>query len=248
MKRIVKLVMLLLLISLLFTSVSFAKSDQAKKSLVALGDSIPYGYNLGDSNLEPSKLAYPYVIGESINSRVRNISVPGATTEDLLASLQHQKYRQAIRHADVVTLTIGNNDLLRALGYANAVSGGDPLVFQQVLQQEIAASNVFGNLQQIIKEITNLTDATIVVYNVYNPFQVTDPLHYVGLSVLPNINNQIAQIVSGTNQMYKNQIVLADAYSAFGQNQAEYVIVGDIHPTVAGQKKLADIGVVALRR
>ncbi|MFD1039770.1 SGNH/GDSL hydrolase family protein [Virgibacillus byunsanensis] len=245
--RIVKMLVLLLVVSLLFSTSTFAKSGNAKESLVSLGDSIPYGYNLTkNDNASTSKYAFPYLIGDDGDVRVRNLSEPGWKTEQMLSSLQSdQKFRQAVRHADYITLNIGNNDLLQALEVAQFKSGGDPVKFVDFLQEEITDSNLFGNIGEIIIETRTLTDAPIVIYNVYNPFQLDDPLHLIGSQVLPGINTQFTTIATYFNAQY-GDVVLADAYLAFGQEQAKYVIPGDIHPTIEGQIKLAEIGLDAL--
>ncbi|MGP4107995.1 SGNH/GDSL hydrolase family protein [Virgibacillus sp. L01] len=246
MKKLVKLLILILVAGLLFTTPAVAKGGNAKESLVSLGDSIPYGYNLNQHNKTTSKDAFPYLMGDTGDLRVRNLGVPGWTTSELLASMQSdQKYRQAVRHADYITLTIGNNDLLQALQAAQAESGSDPLLFMAILQQKISDSNVFGNIGKIIKEARSLSDAPIVIFNVYNPFQADDPSHDIGSLVLPGINKNIADLTAGYNARYGN-ILLADAYAAFDQSQQSYVIPGDIHPTIEGQIKLAEIGLDAL--
>ncbi|ASK64304.1 lipolytic protein G-D-S-L family [Virgibacillus phasianinus] len=230
----------------MLSTTSFAKSDQAKKSLVALGDSIPFGLNLGQNNDTPSKLAYPFLIGDDADLRVRDLGVPGWKTTQMLNALKtDQKYRQAVRHADFIVLTIGNNDLLQALKAAQTGSAGNPYLFMQTLQMEIQKSNLFMNIGEIIKETRTLTDAPVVVYNVYNPFQVDDPLHVIATQILPSINKTFADLITYTDIFYGN-VFLADAYSAFGQKQSVYVREGDIHPTIEGQIKLAEIGLEAL--
>ena len=242
MKKLIKTIVVLLLASLLVAPGAFAKSDNAKESLVALGDSIPFGLNLGQTNQNPAKTSYPYLIGKLADLRVRNLGVPGWQSDQLLEALQtDQKYRQAIIHSDYVAVTIGNNDLLAILREAATESGGNQALFQQLLQLKLSQSDVFSNIQQIITEIRSLTDSPIVLYNVYNPFQLTDPLHYVADAVLPNINAAFAGLAFANEDVY-----LADAYTAFGNNQALYVLPGDIHPTNAGQAKLAEIGLQAL--
>ncbi|ASN03887.1 SGNH/GDSL hydrolase family protein [Virgibacillus necropolis] len=246
MKKVLKSLALLLIISLLFSNIAFAKSDNGKQSLVALGDSIPFGYNLGQHNHHPAKSAYPYLIGNDSDLRVRNLGVPGWQTHQMLTALKtDQKYRQAVRHADYIVLNIGNNDLLQALRAAQAASNGNSLLFMQLLQQEIQKSNLFANVGGIIEVTRSLTDAPIVVYNVYNPFQLDDPLYTFGSAILPTINSRFKDLTTLYNSQYGN-VLLADAYSAFGQNQSTYVLPGDIHPTVEGQIKLAEIGMDVL--
>jgi lysophospholipase L1-like esterase len=245
MKRFIKLVTAVLLIcflaSLLPSSAVFAKSDNAKESLVSVGDSIPFGFNLGQTNQNPAKVSYPYVIGELSDLRVRNLGVSGWDSDELLTALQtDQKYRQAVIHSDYVTVTIGSNDLLDILRTAAAESGGDQALFQQLLEQKLNDSDVFQNIARTLQEIRSLTDSPVVLYNVYNPFQVGDPLHDLANAFLPQINATLDQLTLSDQNVY-----LADAYSAFGNDQATYVIPGDVHPTEAGQARLAEIGLEA---
>lgn len=242
MNKISKTLAVALLATSVVSPVVSAKSDQAKESLVALGDSIPFGYNLGQNNQHPAKAAYPYLIGMEENLRVRNLGIPGWQSEQLLDALEdEQKYRQAVSHADYVAITIGNNDLLQILREAGDESAGNPALFQQLLGKKLQADDVFSNIAAAIAETRSLTDAPIVLYNVYNPFQLTDPLHNVADAILPGINKTFAALAASSEDVY-----IADAYTAFGNNQEAYLIRGDIHPTAAGQQILADIGSNAL--
>lgn len=242
MKKLIYILIVALLASSLASPSVFAKSDNAKESLVAVGDSIPFGLNLGQTNQNPAKTSYPYVIGKLADLRVRNLGVSGWQSVQLLEALKtDQKYRQAIIHSDYVAVTIGNNDLLAILREAAAESGGNQVLFQQLLGIKLNQSDVFSNIQQIISEIRTLTDSPILLYNVYNPFQLTDPLHYVADSILPAINLSLTAFAFANKDIF-----LADAYTAFGNQQALYVLPGDIHPTNAGQAKLAETGLNAL--
>ena len=228
-KKIISLLSAVALAGTLFSTSVFANENNSKGSLVALGDSIPFGYNLEQNNQHTSRDAFPYVIGKEATLRVRDLAIPGAKTTDLLTVLETKKYQKAIEHADYMTLNIGSNDLLAAFSDLN------------VTQEEIGS--VLANLKNDIAAIRNLSDSPIVVYNIYNPFQVSDPRHGVGDTLLQYINLQINLLVASLGD---NKIVVADAYKAFGQNQALYVRAGDIHPTVLGQKVLAEIGLEAL--
>lgn len=238
MKKIIKSLAVVVLAASIASPAAFAKSEQAQESLVALGDSIPFGLNLGQTNQNPAKAAYPFLIGAEEDLRVRNLGVSGWQSDQLLEALEaEQKYRQAVKQADYVTITIGNNDLLEILREAGNESVGNPALFQQLLMQKLGASDVFANISATLLETRSLTDAPIVLYNVYNPFQVNNPLHNVADSILPGINQTFAALAASSENVY-----LADAYSAVSNEQALYVIPGDIHPTAAGQQVLAEIG------
>ena len=209
-----------------------AKSPEAQPSLVALGDSITFGYNLGINNDHPSKEAFPYIIGQDEDFRVRDLGVPGWTSAQLLTALQTDpKFQEAVSHADDITIDIGNNDLLQGL----KATGGNPLQMQGYIRQ------MLGNLDEILTLVHNQSPhAKIVVYNIYNAFQTIDPLHLYSYQTLPAINLAIAGVAQ------KHGVALADAYGTFGEDQAIYVRLGDIHPTVLGQDALAQIGEKAL--
>ncbi|MGO1059320.1 GDSL-type esterase/lipase family protein [Planococcus sp. FY231025] len=242
MKKLLKMAAIILLAGSLTAPAAFAQSGNAKESLIALGDSIPFGYDLGQNNSHPAKTAYPYLIGEEADLRVLNLGIPGWQTDQLLSALQgDQKYRQAVQQADYVAVAIGSNDLLQALREAGVESGGDQDLFNLLLQQKLASSDVFSNLLSILTQTRALTDAPIVLYNVYNPFQLNNPLHYAADPILPLINGQFAQLAS-----LVSGVTIADANAAFGNDQAIYVIPGDIHPTAAGQQVLSDNGIDAL--
>lgn len=230
----------LIILSLVFPA-SVAKYDQAKELLVVLGDSIPYGYNLGENNDQPAELAYPYLVGDKKNLHVDNLGIPGWQTGQLLSALQTEpSFREAVEQADYIAVTIGNNDLLEILRKTGTQSSGKQDLFQELLAQNLANSDVFTNIYAILAEIQQHTDAPVVLYNIYNPFPLDDPLHSIADAILPAINEQFAQIAVSP------EVYLADADAAFGDDQETLVLRGDIHPTAAGQEVLAEIGEKAI--
>lgn len=244
MSKLIKVLIMLVMVLSLPMATAFAHDGHGKDSLVALGDSIPFGFDPQATNEQPAKHAYPYLMGDKADVKVRNMGVPGWKTTELLAALEHnKKFRQAVKRTDYVTLHIGSNDFLEVLRAASIESGGDADLFHRLLQQKLAASPVYENLENIIDEIRSLTRARIVLYNIYNPFQLNDPLHQVSDLYLPQINGAYQDLADS----YK-KVQLADAYSAFGDKQAKYLIPGDIHPSKAGHSKLAKIGLRSLHR
>ncbi|WP_127534609.1 SGNH/GDSL hydrolase family protein [Paenibacillus kobensis] len=238
----------LLVASLFFSSFAAAhgvKTPPAQKSYVALGDSISYGYNLGPNNDNPSIFAFPYLLGAAANLKVTNYGVPKMTSGQLLTALQTDSaYIASLQKADYVTLNIGNNDLLGALSAARAADGSvDPVKLQQALGTIVPAMIV--NIKNSILEIRKYTSAPIAVYNIYNPAQVEDPMHAQFTTLLTTVvNPNIAAVV---NVLAPYNVTLADAYSAFGENQKLLVRQNDIHPTILGQAVLASIGFSALK-
>ncbi|MGI2326919.1 GDSL-type esterase/lipase family protein [Planococcus sp. YIM B11945] len=246
MSKLARIFIVFLMVFSLPVSSAFANGyhNHGKDSLVALGDSIPFGLSPHRDNDRPANYAFPYLIGDKADVRVHNLGIPGLQTDDLLGALEtNKKFRQTVRQAEFVTVTIGGNDFLEILNKAKAESRGNSKLFHQLLAKKLASSDVFDDLREIIHELRSLSDGEIVLYNVYNPFQVKDPLHRVADQYLPEINEEYEELADDFRD-----VELTDAYKAFGNNQEKFVIRGDIHPTKAGHVKLAKIGFRAFER
>ncbi|WP_040206136.1 GDSL-type esterase/lipase family protein [Neobacillus jeddahensis] len=246
-KRLPIVFALMLLLSTCFSSLVFAETD-VKPNLVSLGDSITYGWNLGEdkSPTQPiSEKAFPYLIGNGNYVVSKNISGPGWTSERLLAEIQKPENLEVIKQADVITLDIGSNDFLqndaiRAI-IANPTAPVDPGAFGQVIAS--ISTKLFNNLGSIMGTIKGQnTDAQVIIYNIYNPFSDTlASLYPIGEQFLPLVNPGIQAVALQSQSLY------ADAYSAFKGKQAEYIIPkGDVHSNEAGQQALAGLSTALL--
>ena len=96
-------------------SVLPAGAAAASVSYVALGDSIAAGYGLdgytGDYS-NPSG-CFPALVAGELGFSLNNLAISGDDTNDLLAKMQTTRYQTALKQADVITVTIGSNDLLK---------------------------------------------------------------------------------------------------------------------------------------
>ncbi|WP_099355414.1 SGNH/GDSL hydrolase family protein [Fredinandcohnia onubensis] len=248
---------ILFLLALLFQAVvapmAFAEDGPVDKpSLVALGDSITFGWNLYEGEnpdkSKPSAHAFPnYILGGGFD--VTNLSHRGWTSSDLLAKFTSDpSYLPAIAQADVITLNIGNNDLLQAAEVSKLLTEGQQLTPEKIAEitQKIEAASLqlASNLAQIMGAIRGVNqEAPILFYNAYNPFgahieQIVPNLHTMGEMIITNVNQKViapvAASVPGT--------ILVDAYSAYNGKQAAYILpFPDVHPTIEGQKALASL-------
>jgi lysophospholipase L1-like esterase len=243
MKFFSKLLLALILCFYLCIPMASAKSEKEDGHLlVALGDSITFGYNLDLTNAHPSSQAFPALIADDIHYQLRNFGIPGDTSTNLLAHLKTMKYRQALSHADVITLDIGSNDLLQGASsiVQNLITNPTyvPSAADIALLQNITA-NLAGNLGEIIAQIREATDAPIVLYTIYNPFYGADQKTAL---LLGGINGIIASYAIDPS------IAVADAFSAFAGKQNTLVLPYDIHPTFQGQEVLEELGIAAIQK
>jgi lysophospholipase L1-like esterase len=237
-KKLLSVLLVGLLLSMVFSQAVFAKSQ---KSLVALGDSITFGWNLSPTNDRPSDQAFPSLIANSEDDyQVSNLAVGGAKSGDLLALLKTKGYRDALTHANVITLEIGSNDFLQGarpiIEKLISIPGYTPTLAD--MQAIGLITQQYGmNMAAIISEIRSVTKAPIILYNIYNPFYGLD-LQAGALLALPNM------IIKSYDS--DPSIVVADAFSAFAGKQNSLVIPYDVHPTIDGHYVLAKLGLQAL--
>lgn len=243
-KRFSVLFAFILVFSTFFSSFAFAESN-IKPNLVALGDSITYGWNLDDTNgnTTQSKKAFPNLIGNGSYVVSENISGGGWTSGKLLTEISKPENFPAIKNADVITLNIGSNDYLQN-ELIQKLRNGQPVDPTQLPIAIVQVTKLLSqNLVGIIGTIRTLnTDAPIVIYNIYNPFWDTNAALYpLGEQLLPIANSAIQQIAASSNSL------LADSYNAFKGKQSEYIFPGgDIHPNEAGHQVLAGLATTIL--
>lgn len=165
--------------------------------LVALGDSLTHGQ--GD---EKKQGGYVGIIKDKIERHYHhttvttvNYGVSGDRSDQILARLNSQKaIRHDLRSADVITMTVGGNDLMQTLE-KNVLSSSQ----SQVQKQVNAAQKVYQ------KKLTKLFNAVrkenphaqIFVMSIYNPV-------YTYFPDVSAINNSISQWNKATQATMKN--------------------------------------------
>jgi len=230
-------------------SISFAATTSSNGTLVALGDSITFGYNLDDTqhNSVVSQNAFPVLIGQADHYTVNDLGIPGWTSGDMLSALATPLFREQIQHAGAITLDIGSNDLLHlagTMGLLGQAASGTPIQLSAAQQQQFQAAILqFGkNFAAIVTQIRTLSNAPLVIYNLYDPFPTGTALHGPSEEFQTIENGIIATVAASAHAQ------VADAHAAFDSHQLTYVDLnkGDVHPTVLGQTALAQIGESAL--
>lgn len=179
-RRLLSVLLSLCLMLGLLPTAAFAQGEV----YVALGDSISTGYGLTDSDA-----CFTRQIAASKSYALKSHAVDGATSSTLLAKLSDPAVAADVASADVITITIGGNDLMGALylylanqyneKYDTALSAAD---IQNALMDKhetikqtdilIFASNVLSDFPQSAEAIsalrqlgTNLTASIAAIKN-----------------------------------------------------------------------------------
>lgn len=182
-------VMLMLVMLASIAAIGVSAQDPYEKILL-LGDSITYGSGLDGEGKSP--LFYGNLLCDYFNIKsenCKNAAVPGATSADLVKSLQGMS--EDVKDADVIIISIGCNDLVGFLSDgANAVLDGKFQSMAQLLdimknaeqakafmaqmtEEKVAgvltqyAANL-GSVAQFIRD--NNTEAEVVFLTQYDPF------------------------------------------------------------------------------
>jgi lysophospholipase L1-like esterase len=186
---------------------------------MALGDSIAAGYGAIPATEGYVYLLYQDGVIDSVqNTLFCNAAVPGATSKNVL---DYQVPQVALFQPNVITITVGGNDLFQIM------AGADPA---QVL-------NDFAlNLQQILYQLrTQLPNTRIYISNQYAVPEIAG-----SDQIIPAFNNVVSQVAGAFG------VTVVDVYSAFeGRNGLLLIERHDAapdqaHPTNAGYRAIAN--------
>ncbi|KKB35471.1 S-layer homology domain-containing protein [Bacillus thermotolerans] len=207
----------------------------AKVDYVALGDSLAAGQtpyrqiDKGYADLIADKLRKNGELGAYTKGFARS----GATTADVLATLENADVRKALQQAEVITLSAGANDLFDVMTIDPATS---KVTFDQ---QKIAqAWTALGqNITLSLQELKQLNpQAKIYVMGYYFPFP-----HFAEGSTKEQAKYLTRYLNGQLETLAKQNGAVFVSVDAFNANGSAYLPnAADVHPNVAGYQVMAD--------
>ncbi len=93
----------------------YAQKNAEKTSYTAFGDSIAAGYGLNgysDDQTEAPADSYQTLVAKFLHTQSVNYAVTGNNSDDCIQLLRSEKADEALADTDIITLSIGSNDLL----------------------------------------------------------------------------------------------------------------------------------------
>lgn len=147
-------------------------STSTYKKYIVLGDSIAYGYGLSNKNLE----SYSSILRDKLNisnNNYKNLAISGLTCENFYKTIQTSEYTSAIKSADLITISIGSNELLQLA--VNALA---------------EATNVDPNDKDFLTKIqksfenSSLLEKASMLNNVYNFFTSEETKQKINASII----------------------------------------------------------------
>ena len=134
-------------------------STTKPKTYLALGDSIAYGYALEDKEND----SYPGKVRKKLNietANFKNLSVSGMTAQEFYEQIQTTEYTQAIKNADLITISIGSNELLglviNVVAKETGIPQNDPN-FAEKVQEYVLKLGMLKQLQLLDKIYNTMT-------------------------------------------------------------------------------------------
>lgn len=204
----------------------------AKDSLqyLVLGDSVARG--IGSDPSAPHGYSSLVVKGlhemERIPLKLSNQGVSGQTSQRLLSSLYRADIRKQVVQADLISLTIGGNDLLKeALQTNNPVSALSE--FPTIQEQ------YYHNLDKILNEIRELNpNAPILLTSLYNPISPDEPYYGLSDKLLRQWNRGMKTIASHYRLTH-----VVDVAHRLRNTDGDW-LSDEIHPNERGYRLIAD--------
>lgn len=230
-------------------AVSDAQPDDAP-AYIAIGDSLAFGVGAPD----PATQGYVALAHSSLSTSDRyggtgldllNLSVPGATSADLLLeggqldlALAAIELRSEDDAVEIISVNIGGNDLL-ALAAATSPCVSDPSAEAclEFLGQTLSALQ--DNLHTVLERLRDAAPgAGIYVLNLYNPFSGTGDVRE-GIADLgvQQFNGVVGAVAADESLAVR----LGDVFQLFRGRGDQWIAGDGLHPNEQGHQVLAEV-------
>ncbi len=224
MKKIIAAILSIIMI-ICSLGVSVLAADD-KTFYLVLGDSIAYGSGL----MNPREACYGKIVADTNGYEYVNHSIPGHTTTNLINRLAEEEVIEAVKKADIISISIGGNDFLLSdivdLMY-------NAMVKENYEQFDAIADSFYANFCTIVDIINSHNpDAVILMQTLYNPQS-----GYIR-DVYQQGADRINECVSKYNKEHPGEIVIVDVATPLGDNLDNYA-EDSIHPSTAGNEIIA---------
>jgi lysophospholipase L1-like esterase len=196
---------------------------------LAIGDSIIRGWGA------PKNEDLVYQFANKLNLETQkeiifqNKGINGITSGELNNLVQEGKFDEEIIKADIITVNVGGNDILRVVKKSKDF-------YSAVKSFEELQSTFSKNLSEIAERISSINpNATLVFLELYNPLPLDNQVYSIADKLLPNWNLRIYEV---SNQ-YPTSVVVETTKVINSKNKQNLSQDG-VHPSAAGYLAISE--------
>jgi len=240
MKKLKKIVILLTILILVF-AIYILNTDK-EIYYIALGDSlaagqnpynqIGYGYSDYVSNYLKENGLLEYYTNDYAASGYRITDIEKDINENKKITVNNEIHgiKEILRKADLLTLSIGANDIFYKLGITN-ISNID---LTEVTNLNVYINDTLNDLDKLITNIKKYFKKDLVLIGYYNP------LAAISSEYCRELEPIFTQINSGMKKIsQKHNIYYVEIYEIFKENPEYLPNPKDIHPSNKGYQVIA---------
>lgn len=216
-----------LCVILLISCLVFSAAADEKTDYLVLGDSIAYGSGLAN----PVEAVYGKIVADTHGFNYTNFSVPGHTTDNLIARLQSEEVIAAVKEAEIISISIGGNNFL----LSNLIGlMFDGIVKSDFSKMDIIAEGFYEDFCEIMDIINdNNPDAIVLMQTLYNP--QSGKIREIYGEGQTRLNSMIEKY----NEAHPGEIIIVEAGAALGDDM-DCFAADDIHPSAKGNRLIAE--------
>jgi lysophospholipase L1-like esterase len=201
-------------------------SEQTIRHL-ALGDSIIRGYRVAEE--ENLVTQFSTALQEQTGKQVvsNNQGIIGITSEKLSQSIQEGSFDADIKEADIITVNVGGNDVLKAVKKAD--------IYSALTSFESLQSGFSSNLSAISGKIHELNpSATVVFLELYNPMPADHQFYSLADKLLPKWNLKIYEVAKETPDA-----VVVQTTRVINSDNLHHLYSDGVHPSISGYSAIS---------
>ncbi len=194
---------------------------------LALGDSIIRGYHIGEKENFISQFSLRLADDTGKKVVTQNEGIIGITSERLNRLIQDGVYDEAIKEADIITVNVGGNDILKLVKKSDIYSA---LKSFDTLQKGFSK-----NLTEISSKITELNpSATIIYLELYNPMPADHQFYSLADKLLPKWNLMIYEVAKETPSS-----LVIETTNVINSENLQYLSSDGVHPNPTGNTAIS---------
>ncbi|MGV3464329.1 MAG: GDSL-type esterase/lipase family protein [Heyndrickxia sp.] len=200
----------------------FAKRKSSNIHQLAIGDSVIKGIGASENKdfITQFSAELKHATGKTVVSD--NEGIPGITSTELNNLIQQGKFDKEIKSANIITINVGGNDILRIAKQKN--------IYHAIQSFRILQDDFEHNLKQITTHIQKLNPKSTLVYlELYNPLNPNNQYYGLANKLLPKWNINIYK----ASEQIPSSIVVQTS-KVINDKHLQYLSADGVHPNSKG--------------